>query len=157
MGAAGIVGGVGGIGTVEAAGAVGVVGGDVGATVLRGGVSGQMFLRANEKASRVLVAAAQRRGLRPNQEGAASAGVDDSGSLERGDIEKGMPDVKGCPLPDTYASSCWVGRTSSCIPGTHTPLHKNPYSFQSHPPSCVQTTFYTPHITSIQSLKTRRP
>ena len=96
----------------------GGVGGDVGGTVLRGGVSGQMFLRANDKASRVLVAAAQQRGRRPNQEGAASAGVDDSVIFERGEIEQGMPDVKGCPLPDTYASSCWVGTSS--IPFTST-------------------------------------
>ena len=114
--AAGTAGTMGAVGVIG--GGIGGVGGNVGGTVLRGGVSGQMFLRANDKASRVLVAAAQRRDRRTNQEGAASAGVDDSPVFERGEIEQGMPDVKGCPLPDTYASSCWVGTPS--IPFTRT-------------------------------------
>ena len=53
----------------------------------------------------MLIAAAAKENKRQKQEGSA-AGVDDSAVFDRGETQ-GMLSVKACPLPDTYASSCW--------------------------------------------------
>jgi len=98
-----------------------------------GGVSGQMFLRANDAAVRVLTAAAAAAWGADTAAGEgdaaalgdAVAGVDDSEEIEKwacAAAAGGAGAVKSCKLPDTFASSCWgmlhnaVTFHANCIP-----------------------------------------
>lgn len=74
--------------------------------------------RHHRQASKLLIAVAQSKDNRPADAG--TAGVDDSVVFGRS-LDQ-IPGVKGCPLPDTYASSCWgmpfnaVTFHANCVP-----------------------------------------